>query len=152
VDAWVTPEDISRARDRFERALGWTRPAAFGVGWVGVDGAPVGEGPGITFARVEVGEHLLPGVVLATVVGHRHGSRSYPMPRSDLELAIDLLTPAEACTAYDHPNLRAWRELHASTAPERQVVAVFAAELDGISTDPYLTRLLEIAAARRPTS
>jgi hypothetical protein len=53
------------------------------------------------FARIDRGDHPLPGVVLATVCGHRAGSASYLLDAAALLRAIDLLTPAEACAAYE---------------------------------------------------
>jgi hypothetical protein len=50
------------------------------------------------------------------------GTTARPLQEDQLAQAIELLAPAEACDAYDHPDLAAWRrEVGSST------VAVFVA-------------------------
>jgi len=119
-ERWAAKADIDAALERFERAIpGWARPAAYGLG-VAVDGE-------IVFPHVNVGEHHLPAVVLATICGHVRGTGVYPLTPAQLDQAIALLTPAEACDAYDHPNLRAWRQIRADH-PDA-AVAVFVGDL-----------------------
>jgi hypothetical protein len=144
-ERWETVEEITAARERFETAIpGWRRPAAYGVGRLDADGS-------VVFARVNVGSNPLPAVVLATVCGHRVGSASYRVGRPVLERAVELLAPAEACTAFGHPNLWAWRdELLPALGPDDTVVAVFAVDLDAADGDPDLEALL--AAARETSS
>jgi|SRR5215207_3944108 len=133
-ERWTTTEEIAAARQRFEAALpGWRPPMAYGVGRL--------DGGRIEFARVNVGEHSLPAVVLATVCGHRAGSASYRLDAAELGRAIELLAPAEACTAYEHPNLAAWRWLHAGLDEGDVAVAVFAADLDEPCDDSYVAAL-----------
>src|ERR1700754_445484 len=93
-------------------------------------------GDGVEFAIVNVAKHNLPAVVLATAVGHRSGSGSYRLDAAAVARAVELLAPAEACTALKHPNLVAWRRLQASLAPGDVVVAAFAADLDPPPGDP----------------
>jgi hypothetical protein len=132
-ERWATTEEIAAARRRFEAALpGWRPPMAYGV-------ARLDDGR-IEFARVNVGDHALPAVVLATVCGHRAGSASYRLDAVGLGRAIELLAPAEACTAYEHPNLAAWRWLHAGLSEGDAAVAVFA-DLDEPCGDPYVAAL-----------
>jgi hypothetical protein len=158
IEDWTTPEGIATARDRFEAALGWRRPGAYGIGCVetryagedGDDEPMYEEVPGeVTFMRVDAERHYLPAVILATVVGHRGGSGSYRMTRADLDRAVELLTPAEACKEYDHPNLQVWRTLQETLWSDGEVVAVFADDLHEVSDDPHVNRLLEVAASGR---
>nr|WP_206444538.1 inositol monophosphatase family protein [Nocardioides sp. KC13] len=68
---------------------------------------------------------------MATVVGHKSGTAAYRLSKEQLERAIELISPAEAYTDYDHPNLWTWRDrlLPALTEdPEAEVVAVFIGE------------------------
>lgn len=140
IEHWPTVEDITAARDRFEAALpGWRPPAAFGIARDGTDG-PV-------FVRVGTAEHRLPAAVLATVCGHAGGSGSYRLGRDDLEQVIRLLTPAQACTDLEHPNLVAWQWLLADMTPGEQVVAVFAGALTDAPGDRYVAALLAAAPA-----
>ncbi|WP_214104505.1 hypothetical protein [Acrocarpospora catenulata] len=131
-ERWETTAEVIAALRQFEAAIpGWQAPTAYGVGYQGKDGEP-------KFARIDRGDHPLPGVVLATVCGHRAGSASYLLDTADLLRAIDLLTPAEACTAYEHPNLMAWRELYGQLNPNDTVIAVFINDQGGSSEDPHV--------------
>jgi len=66
------------------------------------------------------------------VLGHDGSTATVPLSRSQLAAAVESLVPAEACTAVDHPNLAAWREvLHELEGnPAREAQAVFVADLD----------------------
>jgi hypothetical protein len=142
IERWATVEAITAARDRFEAAIpGWRPPAAFGIARDGA-GGPV-------FTRFGTAEDRLPAAVLATVCGHRGGSGSHALGRDDLERAIRLLAPAQACTDLEHPNLVAWQWLHADLAPGEQVVAVFAAALTDVTSDRYVAALLAAVLAGR---
>jgi hypothetical protein len=134
-EEWSTKEDIAAAMERFEAGIeGWVRPAAHGI--ASADG---------TFVTVNIAEHRLPAVVLATVLGHRTGTVSYPVTADQLDRAIDLLTPAEACTEYDHPNLAAWRRIRAGAPGAGWVAtAVFLANLDDEPVDPATRRFREL--------
>jgi hypothetical protein len=136
---WETTDELAAARRRFTEAIDGYEPAAIcGVGRVGTDG-------GATFSHVNVvAEHRLPAVVLATVCGHVRGAGSYSMTAADLDRAIDLLAPAEACTAVDHPNLREWRALRAEpTESSPPYVVVFVADLAAPSIDRFDEALRE---------
>jgi hypothetical protein len=125
VEQWVTVEEIRAARERFEAAIpGWDKCPPYGIGRIDGNGSA-------EFTRVDNGDHALPGVVLATVCGHVSGSASYLLGKAELTRAIELLAPAEACTFYDHPNLAAWRELHARLADADHWVAVFIGDETG---------------------
>lgn len=134
-ERWETVDDIREARERFEAAIpGWRAPAAFGLGEVDADG-------GVDFFRVNTRDHLLPAVVLGTVCGSRGETGSHPMTRDDLAKAIDLLAPAEACDAFEHPNLWSWQARLPGLAPDARLAAVFLADLDTPSDDPLVAAL-----------
>jgi len=131
---WETREEIAAAKRRFEAGLpGWAAPSAYGVGHL-TDGS-------LTFVRINVGDHVLPALVLATVLGHGAGSASYRLTAEELGRAIELLAPAEACTAYDHPNLEAWRSLHGALGEVGEAVAVFVGDLDEPRDDQLVEAL-----------
>jgi uncharacterized protein (DUF952 family) len=136
-EQWPTPEEIAAARQRFEAAIpGWVAPRAYGLGRLA--------GDRVEFVRVNVAEHPLPAVVLATVCGHRGGSASYRLDAAGLARAVNLLAPAEVCTAYDHPNLAAWRRLLPELGDD-SAVAVFVADLDRPGDDRHVAALVELA-------
>jgi hypothetical protein len=98
-ERWETIEAIDAARAELEAGLtraGWERPAAWGL--LTPDGAVV---------RANVRGGYLPGAILATVVGHRTGSASYPLTAAAIDEAIAMAEPAEACTVIAHPNIAA---------------------------------------------
>ncbi|WP_326558980.1 hypothetical protein [Micromonospora sp. NBC_01796] len=141
-ERWETVEEIASARRRFEAGIpGWVTPKAYGIGHL--------VGDRVEFVRINVGAHPLPASVLATVCGHSAGSASYRLDREGLRRAIDLLAPAEACTAYEHPNLFAWRRLHDVLGPDGVAVAVFVADLHQPSADEHAEALREQALAVR---
>lgn len=151
---WVTADEITAAREAFELAIdGWVRPAAHGVGLV-----PSGaSGPQPEhFPLVNSGEHPLPGVVVAHVVGYAHGTAAFPLSRTQLERAVAMLSPAEACDVYRHPNLWTWRDTYLprlDTDPGARLVAVFLAPGDAPSTvegtDPAVAAFRAAVAATR---
>ena len=117
-DTWETPESVGAVRDRLvARIDGWTLPASYGL-------ARERDGR-IDFARANFGDHPLPAVVLATVLGHEGGTAVYRMDAPLLAQAIRLLAPAEACTAFPHPNLWAWRPVLEEIADGGEAIAVF---------------------------
>jgi hypothetical protein len=145
-ERWATTGEIAAAQRRFEAGLpGWRPPAAYGVGRLGADGRA-------EFARIDLGDHPLPGVVLATVCGHPGGSASYRLDAAGLRRAIGLLAPAEACRAYEHPNLLAWRQLRRELRAGDTVLAVFAADRAGPCADPHVRALRRLAFGGQPGS
>ena len=92
-ERWETVEAVNAARAAMEARLGWEQPVAWGL--LTSDGAVV---------RANVRGGYLPAVALATVVGHRGGSSSYPLTASAIAEALALAEPAEACTEISHPN------------------------------------------------
>lgn len=146
-ERWTTTEEIAAARGRLEDAIdGYERPAAYALGLT----VPGEAGTGAVFPLVNQGANFLPAVVLATVCGHARGTATYVLDEEQLQEAIDLLAPAEACTAYDHPNLAAWRRLRAERAdrPGAQVVAVFLGDLQPSAADGPYEQLLRDALDR----
>jgi hypothetical protein len=130
MEHWRTLDEIIAARTRIIASLsGWERPAASGIGFV-----PLGEEPRAEhFPIVNTDEHLLPGVIASAVLGYRRGTCVLEVSRPALDLIIERLEPAEACTEVPHPNLWLWRDtfraqLDAGAAG--RVVAVFVASLD----------------------
>ncbi|MQM25845.1 hypothetical protein [Glycomyces albidus] len=138
-ETWETVEKISAARERLIADLpGWHLPAAYGIATVDGEGA-------LAFARTNVGVHPLPAAVMATVLGHTGESGSYALDATSLGLMIRLLSPAEACTAYDHPNLAAWREVQKTVEAGGTALAVFLKDLDYSGDDPAVRALRDIA-------
>ena len=68
----------------------------------------------------------------ATVLGHDGSTATLDLTTAQLRAAVESLSPAEACTSLDHPNLAAWRQAlsEAASNPARTLVAVFVADLD----------------------
>ncbi|NII70660.1 pyridoxine/pyridoxamine 5'-phosphate oxidase [Microbacterium ulmi] len=126
LERWATPADLAAARERFAaRIPGWTQPLAHAVAFV-----PSGEaGPRPEhFPLVGTVAHRLPAVVLASVLGHAGGTGAFEVSREQLDRAITLLEPAEACPDVTHPNLWRWRDAIRpawESDPEARVVAVF---------------------------
>jgi hypothetical protein len=130
MESWQTLDEIIAARTRIIASLnGWQHPAANGIGFV-----PLGEEPRAEhFPVVNTNHHLLPGAIASAVLGYRRGSCVLEVSRTALDLIIERLEPAEACTEVQHPNLWMWRDtfraqLDAGAAG--RVVAVFVASLD----------------------
>src|SRR5690242_4172237 len=85
-----------------EGRQGYCRPAAFGVGqatfalgdmarpWHIAEGKPVLD---TWYPSPNCNEHFMSAAVLAHVVGHRSGSKTYRLTPSQLEQAITLLRP-----------------------------------------------------------
>jgi hypothetical protein len=137
-EQWRTPEEIDAARARFERAIpGWQRPAAWAIGRAADDETTL-------FERINVAESYLSAVVLATVVGHANGSGSYPLTAVELDRAIALLAPAEACSSMSHPNLHAMRGLREDLEPGGVAVVVFVGDLSDRTDDPGVRSLLDL--------
>lgn len=127
---WSTPEGLDAIREHLASQIdGWRAPAAYAVGL-----SPASSSPEWVFPQVNRpgGAHGLPAVVLATILRHDGSTGTLPLSRGDLEAVVTSLEPAEACTAREHPNLAAFREvLHELDGnPAREAVAVFVADLD----------------------
>lgn len=125
---WSTREGLEAIREHLAGKIdGYAHPEVFAVGIT-----PASSSTEIEFPHINVGSGGLPAVILATILGHTSGSQTYDMSPRELESAIEALAPAQACSDVEHPNLAAWRELHAEVAdnPARSLVAVFIADLD----------------------
>jgi hypothetical protein len=139
-DTWETPEAVGAVRDRLvARIAGWSLPDSYGL-------ARERDGR-IEFARANFGDHPLPAVVLATVLGHGGGTAVYRMDAPLLTQAIRLLAPAEACTAYPHPNLWAWREVLEELEDGGAVIAVFDYAEGTGEVDPAVKALRDLELA-----
>jgi hypothetical protein len=127
-EQWPTLDDLVAARERFAAAIpGWRWPAAHGVGLI-----PSGAEPAPVHFPLTNTDHKLPGVALATVLGHRSGTAVLDLDRAQLEAAIALLRPAEACPV-PHPNLWTWRDRYLPALdadPGARLVAVYLGDLD----------------------
>lgn len=146
---WVRADQVTAARDAFELAIdGWERPVAHGVGLVPSDArGPLPE----HFPLVNAGAHPLPGVVVAHVVGHTSGTAAYRLTRAQLERAVAMLEPAEACEVYQHPNLWTWRDTYLPALdadPGAMLVAVFLGDAPERAPDPALDAFRAARAAR----
>lgn len=125
---WRTAEEMNAGKQELVDAMpGWEMPLVHGLGLVRSDG-------GIEFRTTNYPRaHDLPAIALATVTGHRTGTASYVLDQETFARAIATLSPAEAYTAVEHPNLWAWKQVRAdfesgALAADTQVVAVFVGE------------------------
>jgi hypothetical protein len=143
-ESWSTPAQIAAElaglEAGLEAALGapWERPLAWGI--MHEDG-----GGRIVVDRAEAGDqrHPLAMTVLAVVAGDRGGTHTARIDAALLEAAIAMLAPAEACTDYDHPNLRTWRYLREEIGESGTALAVFTRAIDiAEPDDPYVAALL----------
>ncbi|WP_194909481.1 hypothetical protein [Catenulispora rubra] len=136
-ERWETIEALNAARTAMEARLGWEQPVAWGL--LTPDGAVV---------RANVRGGYLPAVAVATVVGHRKGSRSYPLTAAAIAEAIAMAEPGEACTDIPHPNIAALRLLGGGDAVVAYVSeADFVEDAEGIGDieeveDRYVAALL----------
>ncbi len=114
----MTADEVVAFREELRASLrGFVTPVAYGVGVVEVDT--------IRFPVVNRGgSHYLPAVVLASVLGYRSGSCAIATSADQLGRAVTVLEPVEACTAFGHPNLWAWRDLLLAS-PAAELVTVF---------------------------
>lgn len=144
---WVTGAELGDALARLERGLGWERPTLHGLGFAeGTDG--------ISFVRVNDREELLAAAVLAAATGWRGTTGSVRLGKTKLSNAIKRLAPAEACAELDQPNLRTWRDIHGwiwdgEYSPGGQLIAVFDADPEVPSDDPYVIALRQVVASGR---
>ena len=131
---WSTVDGIAAIRAHLEGKIeGYAPPAAFAIGIT-----PASSSAEIEFPHIAAGNGGLAAVILATVLHHSSGTRTYDVSASQLEAAITALEPAEACTQMPHPNIAAWRELRDELAsnPARSLVAVFVADMaDPVDSD-----------------
>lgn len=139
---WPTLELIQTAVDRFTDQLpGWSPTAAYGVALVP---PPAAAEAVWSFPVVNVGwVHRLPALVLGIVTGRRSGTATFELTPVELRRAVELLSPAEAASMLQHPNLLAWRSMlrQLDTGAEGRIVAVFIDSLDDAVSSRYDARL-----------
>ncbi|WP_019284358.1 hypothetical protein ACF3NS_07205 [Arsenicicoccus cauae] len=127
-EQWDTPDKLAAMRDATEATVpGWRRPALWAVGISAASSEPEWE-----FPCVNRGAGYLPAVVLGRLVRHSRTTETLPVSAEVLRRAVDDLSPAEACTSVDHPNLVAWRWLlgEIESNPARDLVVVYVDDLD----------------------
>ena len=133
---WSTPEGLAAIKHGLaSRITGWQDPVAYAVGLSSASSSPEWDFPHV---NAPGGGHGLPAVVLATVLRHDGSTATLELSETHLRRAVEGLEPAEACTALDHPNLRAWRQVleEFESNPAREAVAVFVADLaDPVSSE-----------------
>lgn len=125
MEQWVTGDEVRAAKNRMRAAIvGFAQPVAYSLARRDPDG--------LTFAHInEVGgTHELPAVCLATVCGYVSGNAAIDMSYPEVAEAIHLLSPAEPCTEFEHPNLWSWRPLLEASAESDAFVAVFIGDVD----------------------
>ena len=136
MDAWTTLTDLATARIQIAASMpGFVPPEATAIGFV-----PDGEDPSAHhFPVVNTRDRLLPGVVAASVLGYRSGTRTIEVSEADLLHIIDMLAPAEACHVIEHPNLRLWRDtilVEVQAGRPGRILAVFIGDLDDAASSP----------------
>jgi hypothetical protein len=127
---WSTPAGLAAIKAHLAaRIPRWHDPVAYAVGLSSASSSPEWDWPHVDAPG---GQHGLPAVVLATILGHDGSTATQELTIAQLEAAIGSLEPAEACTERDHPNLAAWRTLLADAQgnPARTLTAVFVSDLD----------------------
>jgi hypothetical protein len=133
-----TAEGIADAMSALLSALpGYEPPTMHGVGYL----SP--EQPLIVEAFNTEG-HDFPAMLLASILGHRTGTRIVPLTADALEEAIAFMSPAERCTVYRHPNIAAWRRLQARLLEQQNIrpVAIFVARDYLAGTIPDVDRFV----------
>ena len=131
-ERWVTDADLLAARQRFSnRVPGFKPPVAYSV-------ARLDDGH-LTFGHVNDphSEHRLPAAVLAAFCGYTNRTGTFPLSTEDFSCAVVALTPAEAATHWDHPNLWSWRRLLEQAGPESTFIAFFLTDLDDPLVDDH---------------
>ncbi|MFZ2228240.1 MAG: hypothetical protein WA090_03100 [Candidatus Nanopelagicaceae bacterium] len=122
-EAWVTDSELIAAQSHFTSMIsGYVMPAAYSVARF--------DSTELTFAHINhIGEvRPLPAAVLAFVCGYISTTGTYRLNRKQFERAIVLLSPAEAATHMEHPNLWSWRELLNSADSNSDFLACFVTD------------------------
>jgi ERCC4-related helicase len=131
---WSTPEEIAAATKTIAASIdGWKEPAVHAVGISSATSSAETELP-----HINVGEDYLAALVMAKTIGYSNGTVTHLLTTHELKHAVAGLSPAEACPAYEHPNLGAWREILAEleSNPARTAVVVFIGDLsDPVSSE-----------------
>ena len=147
MEQWKTMDDLQVAAERFVATIpGWRRPVVDGVGLIPSGAAPAPE----HFPLTNIGQRKLPAMALATIVGYSSGTRVIELDRAQLERAIAVLSPAEACPI-PHPNLWTWRDTYLpflDADPTARIVAVYIEDLDDPVAGPEDAAFREAFASR----
>ena len=131
-ERWVTDGDLRAARGRFaDRIPGYRQPVAYSV-------ARLDDGR-LTFGHINdpASDHRLPAVVLASFCGYTNRAGTFPLSIDDFSRAVAALSPAEAATHWQHPNLWSWRRLLEEARPESTFIAFFVTAIHDSVTDEH---------------
>ena len=118
----ATVEGIQDAMRSVGLALeGFVPPTLHGSGVLTPGGA-------VQVEMVNKAGHDFPAMLLAALCDYRSGERAIEMSVDQVERAVKAMAPAEACSAYQHPNIAAWRRIasHVRGSPGSAAVAVFS--------------------------
>ena len=127
---WTSPDGLKAIKESVAATIpGWRAPIVYAVGLSSASSSPEPDFPHVNRPG---GGHHLPAVVLAKVVGHDGSTATLELTSAQLEATVESLSPAEACTVVDHPNLAAWRQIlgELRSNPARTAYAVFIEDLD----------------------
>ena len=127
---WTSPDGLKAIKESVAATIpGWRAPIVYAVGLSSASSSPEPDFPHVNRPG---GGHQLPAVVLAKVVGHDGSTATLELTSAQLEATVESLSPAEACTVVDHPNLAAWRQIlgELRSNPARTAYAVFIEDLD----------------------
>lgn len=131
---WTTPEQLAAVAETIAASIeGWRPPAVHAVGLTSATSSAE-----VDFPVVNVGERYLPALVLAKTIGYASGTHTHALSSAELQHAVRGLSPAQACTTVEHPNLVSWRLLlhEVESNPARQLFAVFIGDLaDPVSSE-----------------
>jgi len=123
-EQWNTDEKIDAAYDYFvSRVPNFEEPYAHAVG--------VMVNSRMRFPCVNVQEHLLPAVIVASACDYSPDKPTIDISANQLRTALERLLPAESHPHLVHANLAAWRHLLTDyRAQEDSFVAVFLYHAD----------------------
>ena len=131
-ERWVTDDDLLAARERFANQVsGYRQPVAYSV-------ARLDDGQ-LTFGHINdpTSDHRLPAVVLASFCGYTNRTGTFPLSTDDFSRAVAALSPAEAATHWQHPNLWSWRRLLEEARPESTFIAFYVTAIHDPVTDEH---------------
>jgi len=146
----ASAEDFGRRVSEIEGREGYTRPAAYGVGLATFalgdlsnpaflnDEAAVLD---TWFPSPNCGENFGTAAILADLVGHSHGSRSYRLSVAQLDRALVAFAPFEG-DGKSHPNLTVLKQLRARLLRLEREAAAYAR--DEVTLDRVLPRAVVV--------
>jgi 2,3,4,5-tetrahydropyridine-2-carboxylate N-succinyltransferase len=124
-------EQFTKLVSEYEAAEGYARPQAYAVGLATYalsdyeNPERIGEGASVLdtwFPAPNCDENFGTAAILAHLVGHRSGSRSYRLSREQLATALDYFTPFAGDGKF-HPNIAALEQIQASLVRLEQAAA-----------------------------